>query len=123
MYAAGDVIGLPFLASVGTAQGTVAVNAMFGSTPQRAGDDATEANECLDPKSLAKTIWSTPEAACYGLSLQQAKDSGIDADVGAANYTECLRGRVFSPNGMLKLVFSKPTGQILGVHIYGDHAW
>jgi NAD(P) transhydrogenase len=37
-------------------------------------------------------------------------------------YAECLRGLVFSPNGLLKLVFDRPTGRIIGVHICGDDA-
>lgn len=63
-----------------------------------------------------------PEAAYFGLSIQQAKEMGIDAGEGVALYMECLRGRVFSPNGLLKIVFEKPAGRILGVHIVGDDA-
>ncbi|CAJ1935238.1 unnamed protein product [Cylindrotheca closterium] len=145
VYAAGDVVGRPFLASTGTAQGVAAVNAMFGSSAERPGttydlqcdaDDPTcnqegaaQAGVCFDPASLASNpfavpcgIWSSPEAAYFGLSVQQAKESGIDAGEGIALYAECLRGRVFSPNGLLKLVFEKPAGRILGVHICGDDA-
>ena len=67
-------------------------------------------------------IWSSPEAAYYGLSLTQAKEMGIDAGEGIALYAECLRGLVFSPNGLLKLVFEKLTGRVVGVHICGDDA-
>lgn len=145
VYAAGDVVGRPFLASTGTAQGIAAVNAMFRTTDNTqdstyqtecADDDmacntdgASQAGACFDPASLASNpfavpcgIWSTPEAAYFGLSLQQAKESGIDAGEGIALYAECLRGRVFSPNGLLKIVFEKPAGRILGVHICGDDA-
>lgn len=146
VYAAGDVVGRPFLASTGTAQGVAAVNAMFGKSVDRPGttydmqcdaddptcnqDGASQAGVCFDPASLASNpyavpcgIWSSPEAAYFGLSVQQAKESGIDAGEGIALYAECLRGRVFSPNGLLKLVFEKPAGRILGVHIVGDDAW
>mmetsp|Transcript_17471 Transcript_17471/g.42908 ORF Transcript_17471/g.42908 Transcript_17471/m.42908 type:complete len:604 (+) Transcript_17471:103-1914(+) len=146
VYAAGDVVGRPFLASTGTAQGVAAVAAMFGSpAAEREGttydtqcdaddptcnqDGASQAGVCFDPASLASNpfavpcgIWSSPEAAYFGLSVQQAKESGIDAGEGIALYAECLRGRVFSPNGLLKLVFEKPAGRILGVHIVGDDA-
>jgi NAD(P) transhydrogenase len=47
---------------------------------------------------------------------------GIEAGEGIALYAECLRGLVFSPNGLLKLVFQKSTGRIVGVHICGDDA-
>jgi len=65
-------------------------------------------------------VWSSPEAAYYGLSSQQARERGIDAGEGMCLYAECLRGRVFSPNGLLKLVFDKANGRILGVHICGE---
>lgn len=67
-------------------------------------------------------VWSSPEAAYYGLSLSQAKEMGIDAGEGISLYAECLRGLVFSPNGLLKLVFQKSTGRVVGVHICGDDA-
>jgi NAD(P) transhydrogenase len=47
---------------------------------------------------------------------------GINAGEGVALYAECLRGLVFSPNGLLKLVFDKDSGLIMGVHICGDDA-
>jgi len=98
-----------------------------------------------DPVSLASNpfafpvgIWSSPEAAWYGLSITQAEELGIPAKEGMALYAECLRGQVFSPNGLLKIVFEvkqdkdddntntnrRPytTGRILGIHICGDDA-
>jgi pyruvate/2-oxoglutarate dehydrogenase complex dihydrolipoamide dehydrogenase (E3) component len=140
VYAAGDVLGRPFLASTGTAQGLAAVSSMFGlgsfARNCEEGDlvciegGASQAGASFDPASLAANpnavpcgIWSMPEAAYFGLSLQQAQELGIDAGEGIALYAECLRGRVFSPNGLLKIVFEKPAGRILGVHICGDDAW
>ena len=137
VYAAGDVLGRPFLASTGTAQGIAAVNAMFKEGPQCDPDDPScvegglsQAGASFDPASLASNpfavpagIWSSPEAAYFGLSVQQAKSMGIDAGEGVCLYAECLRGRVFSPNGLLKIVFEKPAGRILGVHVCGDDAW
>ena len=140
VYAAGDVLGRPFLASTGVAQAKAAVNSMFDQERKMAecaeGDDDTcdmdgisQAGTSFDPASLASNpfafptgVWSSPEAAYYGLSTQQAKERGIDAGEGIALYAECLRGRVFSPNGLLKLVYEKPAGRILGVHICGDDA-
>ena len=45
-----------------------------------------------------------------------------DWGAGKAPYTSCLRGRVFAPQGFLKLVFEKGTGVIIGVHILGTDA-
>jgi len=153
VYAAGDVVGRPFLASTGMAQGFAAINAMFvkkeklKASSDSAVDycseenrgycndeictigDASSAGEGFDPKSLASDpfafpigVWSTPEASYYGLSTQQCQEMGIDAGEGVALYAECLRGLVFSPNGLLKIVFDKSNGRIMGVHICGDDA-
>ena len=148
IHAAGDVLGRPFLASTGVAQGVAAVDSMFSPETGRTlyecdptrQDSSLEAilsidsdlgrtGEQFDPKSLASNpfafpvgIWSSPEAAYYGLSKQQANELGIEVGEGMALYAECLRGQVFSPNGILKIVFEKPSGRILGVHICGDDA-
>lgn len=171
VYAAGDVLGRPFLASTGMAQGFAAVKSMFAEKSEE--DEKVEDTVCdaddkvcnsgdlsmtgdqFDPKSLASNpfafpvgVWSLPEASYYGLSTQQCKEMGIDAGEGVALYAECLRGLVFSPNGLLKvrsqlllivlfvaganqehvissclqLVFDKSNGRIMGVHICGDDA-
>jgi len=158
VYAAGDVLGRPFLASTGMAQGYAAIQNMFAEDliekngvvgdddsvdkedDDEAEDSADSSTACkigeicmtgenFDPKSLASNpfafpigVWSSPEASYYGLSSQQCEEMGIDAGEGVALYSECLRGLVFSPNGLLKLVFDKETGQIMGVHICGDDA-
>lgn len=138
VFAAGDVLGRPFLASTGTAQGIAAIRSMFATTqlecpaddPTCRTDGIAQAGAAFDPASLASNpfafptgVWSSPEAAYYGFSLQQAQEKGItNAGEAMALYAECLRGRVFAPNGLLKLVFEKPAGRILGVHICGDDA-
>lgn len=147
VYAAGDVIGRPFLASTGLAQGVAAVKSMFAvgnatASPAQEFCDEYYSNDELctvgdlsmtgdnfDPKSLAANpfafpigVWSSPEASYYGLSTQQCKEMGINAGEGVALYAECLRGLVFSPNGLLKLVYDKSNGRVMGVHICGDDA-
>jgi NAD(P) transhydrogenase len=143
VYAAGDVLGRPFLASTGVAQGRAAVTSMFAQETENprpvpvceegdlscVADGISASGTAFDPASLAANpfafptgVWSSPEAAYFGLTSDQAKKMGIDAGEGIALYCECLRGRVFSPNGLLKIVFEKPAGRILGVHICGDDA-
>jgi NAD(P) transhydrogenase len=145
VYAAGDVLGRPFLASTGTAQGFAAVEGMFAedkASKEEGGGDGEDGTkrehdehhpstyeDRYDPKNLASNpfafpigVWTSPEAAYYGLSTQQCKDMDINAGEGVALYAECLRGLVFSPNGLLKLVFDKDNGQIMGVHICGEDA-
>jgi NAD(P) transhydrogenase len=121
VYAAGDVVGRPFLASTGCAQAKAALLSMWGR-PEDVGpscdpnDSAcveggiSQAGMSFDPTSLAANpfaypcgVWSSPEAAYYGLSVQQASAMGVEAGESMALYSECLRGRVFSPNGLLKV--------------------
>ncbi len=141
VFAAGDILGRPFLASVGVAQAIAAIDSMYGENNIKfkceEGDTVcieggiSQAGTSFDPASLSSNpfafptgVWSSPEAAYYGLTKDQAeKLLGIQAGEGIALYAECLRGRVFSPNGLLKLVFEKPAGRILGVHICGEDAW
>jgi NAD(P) transhydrogenase len=141
IFAAGDVLGRPFLASTGVAQAKAAVKTMFDATSLvglnecAPGDlscsmeGISQAGESFDPASLASNpfafptgVWSSPEASYYGLSVAQAEERGVECGEAMALYAECLRGRVFSPNGLLKLVYEKPAGRILGVHICGDDA-
>eukprot|EP00590_Aulacoseira_subarctica_P005257 CAMPEP_0172415300 /NCGR_PEP_ID=MMETSP1064-20121228/1737_1 /TAXON_ID=202472 /ORGANISM="Aulacoseira subarctica , Strain CCAP 1002/5" /LENGTH=605 /DNA_ID=CAMNT_0013152237 /DNA_START=90 /DNA_END=1907 /DNA_ORIENTATION=+ len=154
VYAAGDVLGRPFLASTGLAQGVSAIDNMFpipddGDVSKRTSSALCSTTEeetlqedelCVDgnlgstgasfdPVALAANpfafpvgVWSSPEAAYYGLSLPQAEKLGMNCGEGIALYAECLRGRVFSPNGLLKLVYDKSTERIIGVHICGDDA-
>jgi len=131
IYAAGDVVGRPFLASTGAAQAVAAVTAMFNTVGDYCSLDeglgATGAK--YDPASLASNpfqfpvgLWSTPEVAYFGLSKKQAEEFGYEADEGLALFKQCLRGVVFAPEGLLKLVFEKGSGRILGVHIVGEDA-
>lgn len=154
VFAAGDVLGRPFLASTGTAQAKAALISMFGGQtikkylpsedesedendgpacdpddPACVEDGMSRAGTSFDPTSLAANpfafpcgVWSSPEAAYFGLSVQQAEEMGMEAGEGLALYAECLRGLVFSPNGLLKIVYEKSSGRILGVHICGDDA-
>lgn len=132
------VVGRPFLASTGVAQGIAAVACMFTNEDGPSCDPGDEAcvdtgismaGDSFDPGSIASNpfafptgVWTSPEAAYYGLSVQQAEQMGIEAGEAISLYAECLRGRVFNPNGLLKLVYEKPAGRILGVHICGDDA-
>jgi len=67
-------------------------------------------------------MWTTPECAYYGLTKEAAEKKGMDVEEGVAKYTGCLRGRVFSPDGLVKLVFNKESGVIIGVHLIGADA-
>jgi len=113
IYAAGDCVAGPALASTGVDQAQRAVNSMFGCQ----GDSCT-----TEETPFPIGVWTIPEVGYYGLTLQAAVEAGYDADEGVASYDACLRGRVFSPDGMLKLVYDRQTTRVLGVHIIGTDA-
>jgi len=145
VYGAGDILGRPFLASVGVAQATAVVRSLYGS--QNDAFDSTNAcdprNMALNPYTFPSGIWSTPEVSYYGLTAKAAIESGQYKKVGegVALYSECLRGLGFAPLGLLKLVFDQTDtndncgdgtneggetirreNTIIGVHIIGDDA-
>jgi len=110
IYAAGDCIEGPALASTGVDQAQRAVAAMFGSSSVAARAD------------FPIGMWTIPEIGYYGLTKKAAIAKGYAAEEGVATYDACLRGRVFAPDGMLKLVFDSDSRRILGVHIIGNDA-
>jgi len=114
IYAAGDCVPGPSLASTGVDQAQRAVSSMFPCT----GTITCIVEDVPYPIG----VWTIPEVAYYGLTQKQAIQEGYDADIGIATYDACLRGRVFAPDGMLKLVFDRKDARILGVHIIGTDA-
>jgi len=74
-------------------------------------------------------VWSSPECAYFGLTKAAAVARGMgSAGEGLALYRECLRGCVFSPEGLLKIVYDKQGSEdggdwvIVGVHVVGEDA-
>jgi NAD(P) transhydrogenase len=110
VFAAGDIIGPPALASTGVYQAQQAVLEVFNE------------GHMNKYKSFPVGMWTTPECGYFGMTLAAAKKEGIDAQEGCVDYSACLRGRVFAPVGLLKLVFRVDDGMILGVHILGEDA-
>jgi hypothetical protein len=111
VYAAGDVIG-PSLASVSTEQGRVAACHALG----------LGFKEKLDPLSVS-AVYSVPELAGVGLTEDNAKEQGIDYEVGRCSFGEIPRGLISGDtDGILKLVFRRKDRRLLGIHILGDIA-
>jgi len=111
VYACGDSIGSPLLASIGEFEGQMAVERIF---------DETKRNTELPQFPVG--VWTIPEVSYFGYTLEKAREAGIPCEECAASYSNCLRGRVFSPEGLLKLIFRTDTGTIIGVHIWGSDA-
>ena len=112
IYAAGDVIGSPSLASASAEQGRVAACHMFGSN----------AKEAL-AKLIPAGIYTIPEVSAVGLTEAHAKEKGIDVVVGRADYAQNARGKIIGDRtGFLKLVFKRDDLSLLGVHVIGEQA-
>jgi len=111
IYAAGDIIGFPALASTSMEQGRQAACDAFG-VPIR-----NTAN------SFPLGIYSIPEIASIGMSEEDARDNGFQVEIGVARFQETSRGHILgSCKGMLKCIFDLNDRKLLGVHIVGEGA-
>ncbi|GAB5412068.1 MAG: Si-specific NAD(P)(+) transhydrogenase [Chlamydiales bacterium] len=111
IYAAGDVIGGPCLASTSMEQGRLATRHAFGA-PSRPF-----------PSFYPIGIYTIPEISCCGLTEEQVKKSGIPYEVGRAYYYEIAKSQIVGGDpGMFKILFHKVSHEILGVHIVGRGA-
>lgn len=111
IYAAGDIIGFPSLASASFSQGRLAACNMFGIPT-------------LDvPDQIPYGIYGIPEISNIGITEQDAEDMGLDITVGRAYFKNIAKGNMSNNSeGMLKLVFSTNSLKLLGVHILGADA-
>ena len=112
IYAAGDVIGPPALASAAMDQGRIAVCDAFG-LPGIAALDAV----------IPTGVYSIPEVAGVGLTEQEALRQGIRCAVGRGRFTANARGNISgATQGLVKLVFRHEDRTLLGAHILGEIA-
>ncbi len=113
IYAVGDVIGFPSLASTSYEQGRAASRHAFGF---RVGH---EGGIGLFPYG----IYTVPEISTIGKNEDELTTAGIPYEIGKANYREISRGQIIGDRtGMLKIIFSTDTKKLLGVHIMGEGA-
>ncbi|WP_379070054.1 Si-specific NAD(P)(+) transhydrogenase [Mesorhizobium sp. UC22_110] len=111
IYAAGDVIGFPSLASTSMEQGRVAACHAFGVVLPP------------PPETFPYGIYAVPEISTVGQSEEQVRASGTAYEVGVARFRETSRGHIMGVNsGFLKLLFSLETRRLLGAHIVGEGA-
>jgi NAD(P) transhydrogenase len=111
IYAAGDAIGFPSLASTSMEQGRIAACHAFGVTMPPA------------PEFFPYGIYSVPEISTIGLTEEEARAKGIPYECGVARFRETSRGHIMGLNaGLLKMIFSIETRALLGVHIVGEGA-
>jgi NAD(P) transhydrogenase len=111
IFAAGDVIGFPSLASVSMEQGRLAAATAFGGA------------ERSHPAYYPYGIYTIPEISFIGKTEEQLTDEDVPYEVGVAYYREIARGQIRGDTtGRLKLIFHRETRKILGVHIIGEGA-
>jgi NAD(P) transhydrogenase len=112
IYAAGDVIGFPALASTSMEQGRIAASHMFG----------IEISKAL-AASVPFGLYTIPAVATVGLTEQQAAEADRDVVVGRALYRGNVRGRLLGDeHGIMKCVFDRRTRRLLGTTIVGEVA-
>jgi NAD(P) transhydrogenase len=112
IYAVGDVIGFPSLASVSMDQGRLAAIHAF-----KMGDTS-----CIN-SLLPIGIYTIPEVSMIGQTEEALSASGQEYEVGIARYFELARGQIINDHdGMLKLIFEPKSRRLLGVHIVGERA-
>jgi len=112
IYAAGDVIGPPALASVSMEQGRVAACYAMGIAFKQTVDPLTPFG-----------VYSIPECAMVGLTEEQAREQGLDCEVGVAWFKDNSRAAIAgATQGMVKLVARRDDRRLVGVHILGEGA-
>jgi NAD(P) transhydrogenase len=111
IYAAGDVIGFPVLASTAMEQGRLASCHMFGKPGT------------MPPHLIPYGIYTIPEISMVGLTEEQLTHDKIPYEVGLARYAELAKGQMLGDEqGLLKLIFDPNSLKLLGVHVIGDQA-
>jgi NAD(P) transhydrogenase len=111
IFAAGDVIGFPSLASVSMEQGRIAAAQALGLKIQS------------NPATYPYGIYTIPEISFAGKTEEQLTEEDVPYEVGVAYYRETARGQIRGDTtGRLKLIFHRETREVLGVHIIGEGA-
>jgi NAD(P) transhydrogenase len=111
IFAVGDVIGFPSLASVSMEQGRIAAAKAFGLHVES------------DPAGYPYGIYTIPQISFIGKTEEQLTEEDVPYEVGVAYYREIARGQISGhTDGRLKLLFHRQTLELLGVHIFGEDA-
>jgi NAD(P) transhydrogenase len=111
IYAAGDVIGFPALASTSMEQGRIAACHAFGAPLAAA------------PTFFPYGIYAVPEISTVGLTEEEVRAKGQPYEVGVARFRETSRGHIMGlQSGMMKMIVSLTDRKLLGVHIVGEGA-
>ena len=112
IYAIGDIIGPPLLAHVASHEGEICVEKIAGVETHR-----------LDYGSIPGCTYCHPQVASIGLTEAKAIEQGYDLQIGRFPYSASGKARAIGEReGLVKLIFDKRYGEMLGAHIIGSEA-
>jgi NAD(P) transhydrogenase len=112
IYAVGDVIGFPSLASAAYVQGRFAASHILGQPCER-----------VMVQEIPTGIYTTPEISSLGRTERQLTETSVPYEVGHALFRSLARAQITGQTtGMLKLLFHRETLEILGIHCFGANA-
>lgn len=112
IYAVGDVIGYPSLASAAYDQGRIAAHAILNG----------EAEHLLI-EDIPTGIYTIPEISSVGKTEQELTEAKVPYEVGRAQFKHLARAQIsHTPVGSLKILFHRETLEILGIHCFGENA-
>ena len=109
IYAAGDVIGPPWLAHVATMEAKIAIERMFGTS-----------NREMDYSLIPGCTYCEPQVASVGLTEKQCQAQKIEYTIGKYNFAPNGKAQAINAaEGFVKLIFGKPYSELLGAHLIG----
>jgi dihydrolipoamide dehydrogenase len=109
IYAAGDVIGPPWLAHVATMEAKIAIERMFAASKRE-----------MDYSLIPGCTYCEPQVASVGLTEKQCAAQKIEYTVGKYNFAPNGKAQAINATeGFVKLIFGKPYGELLGAHMIG----
>ncbi len=112
IYAIGDVIGQPLLAHVASHEGIICVEKIASLQPHT-----------FDYQNVPMCTYCRPQVASIGLSEKQAIEAGYEIKIGRFPYSASGKARAIGErDGLVKLIFDKKYGELLGAHIAGHEA-
>ena len=109
IYAIGDVAGAPMLAHKAEHEGVICIEAIAGKHPH-----------VMDKAKIPGCTYCNPQVASVGMTEKAAKEAGVEVKIGRFNFAG--NGKAIAlgePEGMVKTIFDKKTGQLLGAHMVG----
>ncbi|MDG1874678.1 MAG: Si-specific NAD(P)(+) transhydrogenase [Mariniblastus sp.] len=113
VYAVGDVVGFPSLASAAYTQGRAAGMNILGINHEKFGLSET----------IPSGIYTTPEISCIGKTEKELTEAKVPYEVGVANFKSLARAQIIGQEvGMLKILFHRESLKILGIHCFGASA-